>query len=455
MLSWLTMKPRTDTPFLLPKDSEAQPLYKNEDPGVRTDLRYVQGLRFVTALWILVNHFLSNDDLPEWATNLIFARPVNLFVLISGLVTHMAYARREDIGGCLHFMCKRASKVLFSYWGTGLVMFLLVEFSKSYRGAPAHEHWLHLLSFVLFLLGLSSWFCIALLFFPADVNSLGLGGIFDSPGNIDNLPLWFIQSLIFCWFTYPLGRKLLPGARASRLHNLLVLAGLYIVGLLPTLIVCAIDNDECAVPPDGARVSSHFMHWNVVKYWPPFMLAPFYMGAVTWDLFLYEQEQALASESRPEWHKYATALGEALCVVFLLFVSLVRLPYLFQYYAWTILFAAVLFLFAVANISPEQSARLGLKHALELESLVFLGEWSLLVYALQAPVGTLFYWTTGNGLRELSPWRFMGPIGFVIFAPTVFALSYVVWKYIDQPVSKWLSEKIRDVTEPISDLLKF
>eukprot|EP00961_Rhodomonas_salina_P091352 1230146-Rhodomonas_salina.3 len=51
--------------------------------------------------------------------------------------------------------------------------------------------------------------------------------------------------------------------------------------------------------------------------------------------------------------------------------------------------------------------------------------------------------------------RFMGPIGFVIFAPTVFALSYVVWKYIDQPVSKWLSEKIRDVTEPISDLLKF
>eukprot|EP00961_Rhodomonas_salina_P154275 2077836-Rhodomonas_salina.2 len=69
------MKPRTDTPFLLPKDSEAQPLYKNEDPGVRTDLRYVQGLRFVTALWILVNHFLSNDDLPEWATNLIFARP--------------------------------------------------------------------------------------------------------------------------------------------------------------------------------------------------------------------------------------------------------------------------------------------------------------------------------------------------------------------------------------------
>eukprot|EP00961_Rhodomonas_salina_P091353 1230146-Rhodomonas_salina.4 len=35
------------------------------------------------------------------------------------------------------------------------------------------------------------------------------------------------------------------------------------------------------------------MHWNVVKYWPPFMLAPFYMGAVTWDLFLYEQEQAL------------------------------------------------------------------------------------------------------------------------------------------------------------------
>lgn len=49
----------------------------------------------------------------------------------------------------------------------------------------------------------------------------------------------------------------------------------------------------------------------------------------------------------------------------------------------------------------------------------------------------------------------MGPIGFVIFAPTVFALSYVVWKYIDQPVSKWLSEKIRDVTEPISDLLKF
>lgn len=77
---------------------------------------------------------------------------------------------------------------------------------------------------------------------------------------------------------------------------------LYVLGLLPTLIGYTFNHDALDFPS---------VHWLALKKWPPFMLPPFYLGVVAYDLFCQEAVALSLKQERgrPSWHGYATIAG--------------------------------------------------------------------------------------------------------------------------------------------------
>lgn len=80
-------------------------------------------------------------------------------------------------------------------------------------------------------------------------------------------------------------------------------------------------------------------------------------------------------------------------MIYVLAATFFSTPIVLNYFLWTIVFGALLLLWVLGNSGTEQHWRSGLKWALESEGALALGESAFLVYMLQFPLATIFYWS--------------------------------------------------------------
>ena len=85
------------------KGSENESILLQKEPSVpwtprRVEMPHIQGLRFVAMLWIFGFHYFQYE--PSSVLDTFFNhRPLDLFTVISGFATHLAYGRKQNLGG--------------------------------------------------------------------------------------------------------------------------------------------------------------------------------------------------------------------------------------------------------------------------------------------------------------------------------------------------------------------
>lgn len=130
--------------------------------GFVTPVR-VAGLRFIAMTWIIFFHYLSTEQ-GTLVHNIVNHRPLDLFTVISGFATHLAYgSHKRSLGTPVQFLARRASRLVFTYYLTLNISFFLKLISLGATSPSMGEVAMEYLNFILALLGLNVWVCPALL----------------------------------------------------------------------------------------------------------------------------------------------------------------------------------------------------------------------------------------------------------------------------------------------------
>ena len=121
------------------------------------------GLRFIAMTWIIFFHYLSTEQ-GTLAHNIVQHRPLDLFTVISGFATHLAYGNhKRSLGTPVQFLARRASRLVFTYYLTLNISFFLKLISLGATAPSMGQVAMEYLSFILALFGLNAWVCPALL----------------------------------------------------------------------------------------------------------------------------------------------------------------------------------------------------------------------------------------------------------------------------------------------------
>lgn len=189
-------------------------------------LPFIQGLRFVAVGWIVVYHYCAYDPdsaLGRWAVNF----PLDIFTVLSGFVTHLAYRSRK-IEGSLEFLGKRSTRLIFIYYFSSLLA-LAVKMTNFGLNTASPGPVAAIITFIPDMFALNAWFAIFYVIpVPGEAGKLLLDTVYPT-----NAPLWYVQALAFCWIAYPLYHKTIPALRGDKLHVALLAAGLFLVSLIP------------------------------------------------------------------------------------------------------------------------------------------------------------------------------------------------------------------------------
>jgi len=411
-------------------------------------MQHIQGLRFVAMSWIIVFHYLANED-DTMAHTMIHHRPLDLFTVISGFATHLAYGSpNRDLGSPIQFLTRRCAKLLFMYYLTLSISFFLKLISL---GVPSMaEVGREYLAFLFGLLGLNAWVCPALV--VASNTNVDLDYGFWTKKEMcwpHNGPLWYIQALVFCWLTYPLLRNVVCGPNSiftSRTAKVLQIVAWWLISMAPFCLVA------------GLGLLDDW--WLFIKTLPVFMLAPFYVGVVACDL--YKQETADDAENREGLRAWGQLVGE---VVFAAWFMLPLVPYANVVanvvpHSWCILFGAVLFCFGCEQalrwtVDPDGAGderqpyhyHIGVMWLLESEFVVMLGDVSLCGYTLQMPVAKLYLWILHARVEEM-PRNWMAWYEFGPYIVMLYVVAFYLSKWVDKAASAWLSQTLAHVYLP-------
>eukprot|EP00285_Hemiselmis_virescens_P014002 CAMPEP_0173402786 /NCGR_PEP_ID=MMETSP1356-20130122/54914_1 /TAXON_ID=77927 ORGANISM="Hemiselmis virescens, Strain PCC157" /NCGR_SAMPLE_ID=MMETSP1356 /ASSEMBLY_ACC=CAM_ASM_000847 /LENGTH=397 /DNA_ID=CAMNT_0014363183 /DNA_START=73 /DNA_END=1263 /DNA_ORIENTATION=+ len=354
-------------------------------------LAFIEGLRFVAVGWIVVYHYAAWTDssVPEAVKRLITNFPLDLFTVVSGFVTHLAYANKDTSGGTLQFLGGRVQKLVLIYYLSSLLCLGIkltnhaVEEKEDGGGGHGSKRLVNdLIAFVPDIFGINAWFSATSLL------PVGAGGAVVSylaeTTMPTNAPLWYVQALAFCWVLYPTFKGLVKEHCAEQMGRVAVIAVcMWLLSMLPLCVY--------AVYPGGSQ-------FQFLKVFPPFLVPSFLVGALACELHL--QSQALSASSRPAVlsSQYAAIAAELLFVGYCVVVALVPLNGDLALHLWTLFWAGMLLLFSAAVAATEgydgeaEQIQCGLKWVLDSEFLGLLGGVSLYVYALQRPLSILCHW---------------------------------------------------------------
>ena len=375
---------------------ETEPLLKGGSGGGRpqSKVRFIQGFRAFAIAWIVMRHYTYVGD--EFWSRFVVRTPLSLFTVLSGYLTHQIHSRREDTEGLWGFYCKRLSKIIVVYYSTELLVVALVAVHLSVNAADSPTVLRAAAHFGLDVLGLNVWLTPLALFIPEDEAAASGGGglvafIRDGMPDADgcrswlyplNGPLWYVQALLFCWFTYPLlGHYFKTEKGSSRVVTVIVMILLGILALLPAMV------------PFFIEVS--WQYDVFLHNFPVFLLPVFYVGVVASELAFQESWD----ESSDTWThfkaRYSTLAGELL-FVFLTFVLFVLVPYPFRLhnFLWCTMYAFIIFLLSIGD--GVENYTIGFRFLLESEVAQVLGDASFCIFALQEPIAVLVYWLFGK-----------------------------------------------------------
>jgi peptidoglycan/LPS O-acetylase OafA/YrhL len=205
---------------LLPKEKDAARKKKQRLP-------FIQGLRFVAVGWIVLYHYCAYDlssAFGRWATGF----PLDMFTVVSGFVTHLAY-RSRDVPGALAFLCQRSVRLIFIYYFSSILTLAIKMTNHSLDQSASVGLVDDLLAFVPDIFALNAWFALVYV-----VPVPGVAGQFLQETVFPtNAPLWYVQALAFCWIAYPTFHRAISSLRGEQSHIMMLAGLLFLASLLP------------------------------------------------------------------------------------------------------------------------------------------------------------------------------------------------------------------------------
>jgi peptidoglycan/LPS O-acetylase OafA/YrhL len=375
--------------------AETDPLLKGNDGAQRParKVRFIQGFRALAIAWIVITHYTYIGD--EFWSRFGQRTPLALFTVLSGYLTHQIYSRREDAEGLWEFYWRRFAKLGVMYYSTELLVAVFLSLTLIVNAAGSADVLTAAARFCLDVLMLNVWLTPVALFIPEDEATASEGGPFvafirNGMPEADcrswlypiNGPLWYVQALLFCWFTYPLlGHYFKTEKGSSRVVTILAMILLGVLAVVPALI------------PFFVEVS--WQYDTFLHNFPMFFLPVFYVGVAASELALQESWD----ESSDIWMRfkarYSTLVGELLFVL-LTFVNFLLVPYPVRLHnvMWCTAYAIIIFLLSIGDAAENYT--IGLRFLLESDVAQALGDASFCIFALQEPIAILFYWLFGK-----------------------------------------------------------
>ncbi|CAE8714801.1 unnamed protein product [Polarella glacialis] len=240
-------------------------------------LDHLTGIRSLLALWIVCGHYLPHEKPTSFlaASTCRSFMAVDVFVVMSGFVTHWAYGDRLQKGELRirqFYVRRMAGIVLTTYIAMVLsliVVIMVPEFRNSFM--PSALTLLGCFSFLAHWVKPSAW-C------PAP-------------------PSWTIEVLIPSWLLYPFTRRLVDGvdSRAGTPGLVLLIAALHALSFGPLLLLFLLQ---------GFKLT--WVQYATDFFWPPSQLADFAIGVVAAAL---AQKSAIPDNCREEGHREAEETG--------------------------------------------------------------------------------------------------------------------------------------------------
>ncbi|CAK9022633.1 Urease (Urea amidohydrolase) [Durusdinium trenchii] len=363
--------------------------------------------RFLASLWIVCGHFAPR--LEETAFTVARHRgnaAVNFFIIMSGFVTHWAYAQR--LSSCnrdelVRFLVRRMGRVVLTTWfamllGLGV---LLVQL----RGhTPDLGHVLRCFLFV------ETWR--------------------DPLDWCPNGQTWTVAALLPSWLLYPVTLQVILALRDTGRGALALGAMILVLFSVGPLI--------WAYCQQGFWLSNEQGIWSYI--WPPSQVPDFALGAVAAEMARTGSGSGLLAD--------ACMLLVALCC-FLIPSSGAREGWEpFFGHALSPLFAGFLICSSAKTSTGSMGGEAGsVARLLKHEALVALGEFSFEVYLFQYPIHELFV-AAGDisgafSMRNSSGAYNNNSCGFVVFVFWLWLLAGLYCRFIEARLVEWL----RQITE--------
>ncbi|EKX35783.1 hypothetical protein GUITHDRAFT_146244 [Guillardia theta CCMP2712] len=395
---------------------EASTPLLSSKPAWRVRMNHIEGFRFIVLSWIIVYHYLHLPHGDSWQFRLRSGRPLDLFTVISGFITHFVWSTRK-VGSPIEFLRKRASGLMFMYYFSSVLALFLRVCNLGAMGTTAGAIMYEYLKFIPTLFGVNVWFSVILPFYDDKELIPQPLYLFAHTCYPENGPLWYIQALAFCWLLYPFFSKVLE-AMDGVMKPLALMLFLWILAILPAIAVAAAGSQE---------------RWmTFLKVWPPFMLPSFFVGCAACELY----KQATYLSSTREYASVYNLAGEALFISIIVAVLVFPASELFRLHGFSLVFGAVLVLLGLSTYFHDSSVTVGLKPLLETSVMGELGSISLCAFTLQGPVCRIFTWILRNGLHE-DRWHlnWMSWEEFLVYFAILYSVAYLTSIYLDKPLT--------------------
>ena len=367
-------------------------------------LHHLSGARCLLSFWIACRHLLPPSKQWDSTSRLLFRSgiAVEFFLVLSGFVTHWAYAEKPQLatrGGACQLYARRIGRVAFTAWLTIAYMLAINYFGF---GIVSQSPWIyHLACFTL----VEPWVLPLVLYGP-NANDW----VFCPNGVV-----WTVASLLPSWLLYPwLHHRILLKATS---RNSLIILGLTVWAKLMIGMLLYYFMNGFYIDPTIATLS---------YMWPPAAFPAFALGTIAAEAARRHVQKGKAPSStsraqderqpltsaQPQSRSSSGFVGRYLrgaladlCLLLPL-LAILLLPAYHEdsngnvdkeysntrdgyepllLHAFAPLFA--LYLYASSTADDEQYERPGLFERLfSHRALVSLGDFSFVVYLFQAPV---------------------------------------------------------------------
>ena len=391
-------------------------------PPARRHLGHLSGLRALACAWVVTSHF---SERPRGMLGNVLDRgfvPVNLFIVMSGFVTHYAsadkpLARPREL---LAFHAQRIGRILPLHW-----LMLALQLPTSSVTPQG------LLGSVLLA---TSWNCYEDEPTPRCADW--------PPVNILH---WTLSTLLFAWLMYPVLRPLVRAADRG-VHERLVLSGvLLVITMLPAL----------SVRLAAGELSRSA--WGLLYKWPPLRLPDFVFGMSVGQLA--HDERVLGWSGWP-WLVDAAA---ATLVVGLLLLPRPDLPAcpehrcgheVFLISGCNVFFGVLLLGGCATRAERSAVARLA-----SMRWLSDVGQYSFHIYLLQDWMAKVFLllqnfsagscssWHTcwgivGPGMYHAGPGGAIASSWWMLFCAALVGVSSAWYTHVEQPWVQWMRRRL-------------
>jgi len=416
-------------------EGESKPTKEVSKPKAnRRRLDALQGARFLASLWVVSRHIadFESKNIFQVASSRAFI-PVIFFAVLTGFITHYAYASRPlftNRGAVLQYYARRILRVAIMGW---ISLSLCIAIDMYQRGFKSAMTWLNLRCYLM----IEPW---GLVFWNKDFNFC------------TNTTYWTICSFIPGWLCYPFTQQFI--GKIEEVGGMKGLCGALV-------LVWGIFLSAVGI----GLATTNFDEFAIIYMWPPFMMIDFNIGAIAAAMAHHtmSEEEASKSEKIPLLSnkgeqeplivdvnptQYVRGWMADLCVIFVIAITFdpANVSHegkmngkvhrggeeVFKTHGIAIVFAFFMYLYACGCDSWSTAI---LSHP----SIASLGDYSFAVYLLQAAVidtanAVGYHYMPGNYVQTASN---SGTLGLVLI---IYFVAALYQKFVDAPIASMIQK---------------